>query len=179
MARLLTVVYGEALYRAIGEAGKRERMIKELEAAETVWRENPQLALFLSHPGIGREEKEAALTAIFGGRFSQEIMGFFHVVLKKGRQKKIPDMLAYAKICAREEAGIGYVQVTAPTALTEKQKKAIEKRILETTSYTALEMNYGLDSSLAGGLVIRLGDRMADGSLKRKLEQLKQYLEKA
>ena len=62
--------------------------------------------------------------------------------------------------------------------LKKIQKTAIEKKILATTEYESLEMNYQLDPSLIGGMVIRIGDRVVDGSIKTKLDKLSRELGK-
>ena len=60
--------------------------------------------------------------------------------------------------------------------LSEVQKKQIEDRLLETTSYKEMEMTYAVDESLIGGMVIRIGDRVVDSSVKTKLEELTKQL---
>ena len=58
----------------------------------------------------------------------------------------------------------------------EIQKEAVKKKLLDTTDYVSMEMNYGIDESLIGGMVIRIGDRVVDSSIKTKLEGLKREL---
>ena len=62
--------------------------------------------------------------------------------------------------------------------LSDKQKADVEKRILDTTSFKKLEMNYSIDKSLIGGMVIRIGDRVVDTSIKTKLAELTKELNK-
>ena len=57
-----------------------------------------------------------------------------------------------------------------------EQKKAVEEKLLSTTGYRSMEMNYETDESLIGGMVIRIGDRVVDSSIKTKLEVLKKSL---
>ena len=60
----------------------------------------------------------------------------------------------------------------------EAQKEAVEKRLLETTKYVEFEMHYNVDADLIGGMVIRIGDRVVDGSVKNKLFDLTRELSK-
>ena len=60
--------------------------------------------------------------------------------------------------------------------LTKAQKQAVEKRLLETTKYVEFEMNYSVDAELIGGMVIRIGDRVVDSSIKTKLYDLTREL---
>ena len=66
--------------------------------------------------------------------------------------------------------------VTSAMELSQARKKEIEEKLLSTTSYKSMEMNYSVDESLIGGLVIRIGDRVVDSSIKTKLEGLKREL---
>ena len=66
--------------------------------------------------------------------------------------------------------------MTTAVALTDVQKSAVEKRLLDTTRYESFEMNYSVDESLIGGMVIRIGDRVVDSSIKTKLYELSKNL---
>ena len=63
--------------------------------------------------------------------------------------------------------------------VTEEQKQQIEKKLLSTTDYTAFEMDYQTDPSLIGGIIIRIGDRVVDGSVRTKLERMARSLSEA
>ena len=60
----------------------------------------------------------------------------------------------------------------------EDQKAAVEKRLLATTKYVKFEMHYDVDAALIGGMVIRIGDRVVDSSVKTKLYDLTRELSK-
>ena len=68
--------------------------------------------------------------------------------------------------------------MTTAAALREEQKAQIEQKLLQTTSYKKMEMHYGVDGSLIGGMVIRIGDRVVDSSIKTKLSELTRQLMK-
>ena len=62
--------------------------------------------------------------------------------------------------------------------LSGEHKEKVEQKLLETTSYEKFEMNYEVDSSLIGGMVIRIGDRIVDSSIRTKLYELSKNLRK-
>ena len=64
------------------------------------------------------------------------------------------------------------VFVTTAVELREEQKEVLVKRLIETTEYETMEMNYATDSSLIGGMIVRIGDRVVDSSIKQKLNNL-------
>ena len=68
--------------------------------------------------------------------------------------------------------------VTSSFDLSEAQKKAIEDKLIATTKYDRMRMNYIVDKSIIGGLKIQLGDRLVDSTISTKLETLRKSLER-
>ena len=64
------------------------------------------------------------------------------------------------------------VYITSPMPLDDKARLAVESRILETTDFMTLETHYIVDPSIIGGIVIRIGDRVADASVRTRLDDL-------
>jgi F-type H+-transporting ATPase subunit delta len=76
----------------------------------------------------------------------------------------------------REYRRIGRASVITPMELASDKKQEVQKKLLETTSYKSLDIEYSVDSSLIGGMVIRIGDRVVDSSIKSKLDKLSHEL---
>ena len=81
-------------------------------------------------------------------------------------------MFVYFVDRVKEHKNIGTAYVTSAVELSEAQKAAVEKRLLETTKYVEFEMHYSVDTDLIGGMVIRIGDRVVVSSIKTKLYDL-------
>ena len=73
---------------------------------------------------------------------------------------------------------IGTAYVTSAVPLSEAQKEKIEARLLELTDNVAYDIHYSTDANLIGGMVIRIGDKVADSSIKTKLEMMTRDLMK-
>ena len=87
-------------------------------------------------------------------------------------------LLEYFVDKAKEYKGIGKVKVVSATELSARQKEKLTKRLLETTKYTSFEVDYQVDPSVLGGLIIRIEDRVLDSSLKTQIEKLSKGLSK-
>lgn len=109
---------------------------------------------------------------------SSEMTGFLRVVIEKDRESELPAILNWFIDRVKEYKHIGKASVTSASELSEDQKKQIEKRLLETTEYESIEMTFSVDESLIGGLMIRIGDRVVDSSIKTKLYEMKRELMK-
>jgi F-type H+-transporting ATPase subunit delta len=102
--------------------------------------------------------------------------GFIMTVVNKGRHKELSDILLHYMELVKEFKHIGTVYVTTPMELSQSEKDMIHSRLLNTTDYVSLEMNYDIDPSLIGGMVVRIGDRICDSSIKTKLSAIHKEL---
>ena len=130
----------------------------------------------LSHPKIVKEEKVRMIREAFYGRVPDELTGLLVLLVEKNHVDKLRDVLEYflRQIKEYKRIGVAYVRTAVP--LSEEQKKAVEKRLLETTDYLSFEMNYKTDPALIGGAVIRINDRVIDSSIQSRLYALTREL---
>lgn len=178
MAKLVSKTYGEALFELALEEDRLDSLLEETEAVLQVFAGNEDFIRLMCYPEIRVEEKTALLEEAFQGRVSDELVGFLEEIEKKGRFGEIMPILNYFLDRAREYKRIGVAQVASAVPLSEQQKQEIEKRLLETTDYQSFCMEFRTDKSLLGGLVIRIGDRVLDSSIKTKLANMARDLSK-
>lgn len=176
MAKLVSKTYGEALFEVAVEDGTVDSLLEEVEAVLEVIANNEEYVKLLTHPKLPVEEKITLVENVFKGKASDTLVGFLVTVVEKGRFAEIEDILSFFVDKVREHQKIGVAYVTSATALTEAQQTQIEDRLLATTSYVKFIMHYDVDSSLIGGMVIRIGDRVVDSSIKTKLAQMEKEL---
>lgn len=178
MAKLVSKTYGDALFEVAMESGNVDAFREEAKAVRAAFDANPELFKLMSHPKIVKEEKIKIIEDIFAGKVSGELVGLLRMVVDKGHFEEIDSVLDYFTDCVKEFKSIGTAFVTSAVMLSEAQKAAVEKRLLETTKYVKFEMHYAVDSALIGGMVIRIGDRVVDGSVRTKLYDLTRELSK-
>lgn len=176
MAKLVSKVYGDALFEAAQDMNGMDTAYEEAVEIQTIFKEHSDLMQLLTHPQIVKEEKLQVMKDIFSGKVSDVMMGFLATVVDKGRQHDIPAILTYFIDRVKEYKNIGTAQVTSAVELNETQKVQVTERLLATTRYVEFEMNYAVDPSLIGGMVIRIGDRVVDSSIKTQLYELRKDL---
>ncbi|MCH5345123.1 MAG: F0F1 ATP synthase subunit delta [Acetatifactor sp.] len=176
MAKLVSKTYGEALFETAMEDQRERELLAEIQTVSQILKENPELDKLMNHPGVSKQEKVRVIEQIFQGRVSDELTGFLKVVVDKERYKELPAIFQYFIDRVKEVSGIGVAYVTTPTELSDTQKESVKERLLATTSYQTMEMNYQTDTSLIGGMVIRIGDRVVDSSIRTKLSDLTKQL---
>ncbi len=184
MAKLVSKTYGQALFdiamesRIDGErvSAKADELLEEVRQVSRILQENVEFDKLMCHPGIPKQEKLEVIGKVFRGRVSDELAGLMEIVIRKERYGELQDIFRYFIDRVKEEKGIGVAHITSAVELTDEQKTATVKRLLETTSYQSIESDFQVDGSLVGGMVIRINDRVVDSSVRTKLNDLKRQL---
>ncbi len=176
MAKLTEKVYGEALFELAVEEGREKELLQEVLTIRKVLDENPDFAKLMKNPAIPESEKEEVLKTVWDGRISKEIAGLMLLLLQKEHYGEVTQVLDYFAARIKEEQKIGVAYVSTALPITEEQKKSVEKRLLDTTAYKSFEMHYETDPALIGGIVIRIGDRVVDNSIRTRLDNLSRQL---
>lgn len=176
MAKLISKTYGDALFEVAIEKNMTDVLFEEVEGVRKVFADNPKLGKFLEHPDIELSEKLDVVENVFKGRVSDEIVGFIRIIVDKGRAFYMDSIFAYFIGRVKEYKKIGIATVTSASELSDAQKEQIVAKLLATTEYKQFEVNYVVNSSLIGGITIRIGDRVVDGSIKNKLEDMRKNL---
>lgn len=172
MAKQVNTTYGDALFELAVEEDRVDSIQEEITVLLQILQEQEELLQLLTHPEILKEDKEKLLENIFKGRVSDAVMGMLLIVVRNDRSGELMHICEYVIARIKEYKNIGIAYVTSALELTAEQKKAIEKKLLETAGYADMEMHYSVDKSLIGGLVIRIDDRVVDSSVKRQLERM-------
>ncbi len=172
MAKLISGTYGEALFQLAVEEQKEDQILEEVISLQKILAENGELNELMNHPKISKEEKEEVLKNVFQNRLCDELTGFLLLILQKDRYGEINGILEFFVGKMKEYKGIGTAYVTTAVTLRDKQKAEIEEKLLMTTAYREMEVHYEEDKTLIGGMVIRIGDRVVDSSIRTKLERL-------
>ena len=153
-----------------------DALTEEIQAVLKVLEENPEFSDIMKHPKIMKEEKLQVIETVFKGRVSDELTAFMGLIVEKERYGHMQEMLQYFVDVGKKLKGVGVAYVRTALPLREEQEKQVEARLLETTGFHEMEMHYQVDESLIGGMVIRIGDRVADSSIRTKLNHLEQQL---
>ncbi|MCD7708603.1 MAG: ATP synthase F1 subunit delta [Clostridiales bacterium] len=176
MAKLVSKTYGDALFELAVEEQTLDTLQEEVTAVSEALRENEELTLLMNHPKIVKEEKIKLIEDIFSGRVSKDLVGLMRMVVEKDHYGEMQSVFSYFLDRVKAYKNIGTAYVTSAAELTAAQKSAVESRLLETTKYEKFEMHFDVDKGLIGGMVIRIGDRVVDSSIRTKLRSLTREL---
>lgn len=176
MAKVIAKTYGDALFDLAMEQGRLAETEAEISLLSQSFAENPELFAFLNHPKITKEEKIRVMEQILRDRVDDTVTGFLVLIVEKGRYNEIAAIFDYFHARVREYNKVGVAKIVSAAELNEEQKQRIESKLLEQTSYESFETDYQVDKTLIGGMVIRIGDRVVDSSIRTKLETMSKVL---
>jgi F-type H+-transporting ATPase subunit delta len=167
-------MYARALFQAARDEGRLEQVAADLAALAAALDEVPQLRAFLRNPQIDPPEKAAALTQIAEGA-DELVRNFLRLVAEKGRAGEIADMYEeFDALLAAEQNRLS-VELTTAHELSDEEARSIVERI-EQASGRTVEATRSVDPGLVGGIVLQVGSFRADGSVRGRLERLRQEL---
>lgn len=176
MAKLVSKTYAQALFELAVEEDKTSAFLEEASGLLEVIRTNAEFGQFMNHPKIQREDKLEVVQNVFRDKISREMLGFLVTIIEKDRYTEIEAILEDFVASVKEYNNIGTAYVTTAIAINEQEKQDIESRLLATTRYKTIECIYDVDKSLIGGMVIKMGDRVVDSSIRTKLDKLQREL---
>lgn len=125
----------------------------------------------LDQPQLGKEQKAELMLKVLSDKLSQQQQNLVRLLAENGRLRALPEVAHQFEIYRAEAEGKVEAEVISAFALTEKQEKAITK-MLKSKLGRDVSITTSTDESLIGGVIIKAGDTIIDGSMKSQLESL-------
>lgn len=166
------------MFAVASEEGRMDEFFEAAVGLTEIFRANEDFGKLMSHPKIMQEDKVKIIEETFDGRIPKELLGLLTLMVTKSREEDFLAVFDYFVELVKEEKKIGEADVTTAISLSDSQKAQVEEKLLATTKYESFEINYEVDASLIGGMVVRIGDRVIDGSIQTKLNHLSRDLKK-
>jgi len=137
---------------------------------------SPELRNFLKSPAVTKEEKRSVAAKISARLGASKILrNFLFVIIDHQRMHQLPEILETFQNVLRERQGIANAEIFSAVALNDAQKTEM-KQTLERVTGKKIEAKFSLDLNLLGGTLVRVGDTIYDGSLRNRLNGLRERL---
>lgn len=175
MAKLVVKRYATALFDLAASEGAMAKYEEEVKVIVKALHDTPDFMAVLNDHKVTKEDKVRLVESIFDGKASNPIVGLLVLLIKKGRQGQILEVLEGFLERVKEESGIVKAVVTSAVPLKEAQLNAIKEK-LEANTKSKIELETIVDTSIIAGLVIRVGDKVVDASVRGEMQTLKQQL---
>ena len=164
--------YAEALFALAAESDERAEDAEALELVSRTVKENPEYIDFLASPDIPVSERTAAIDDAFGTAVPEHVVSFLSLLCERGRIRTLDDCISDYKKLNDAAAGMSEAKVVSAVELSTGERTALQKK-LEKLCGHAVELKCSVDPSLLGGVTVTVDGKVIDGSVKRKLHELK------
>ena len=166
----IALVYGRALFEAATEAGTVERTGADLRSFVGALEHSPELASFVFNPQIEPDAKRRVI-----GQLTEQgdrlVVGAIVVLLEKGRIAYVGEVADAFEQLAAAASKVVDVEVTTAVPADARVEEEIRSRVLQATGLGA-RITSRVDPAILGGLVLRIGDVVVDGSVRGRIRQL-------
>lgn len=168
-------LYAKALLNSSGDSV--DHVIGELEAIVSECLDaHPTLEQALASPRISQEHKEGMLDRIFSGRIDGGLLNFLKILCRRDRISSLRAIQITATELRQEQLGRMRVTVTSAQPLSDEQRQTVAEKLNASFGKEAVLVEK-IDESLLGGIVLRIGDKVLDGSVLGKLDSIKASVE--
>ena len=166
--------YAQAVFDTAMEKGELDMWRADLNVIGATVRE-PMLAGTLRSANLSPSEKMETLSCRLP-KVSPQALNFVRLIIEQDRTELVDQIVSeYERLLDAHYLGVEYVEVITAIPLEEEQKERISHRLTELRG-KQIRLSSQTDPSIVGGMIIRIGDRVIDGSVRNKLIELKQSL---
>jgi F-type H+-transporting ATPase subunit delta len=167
--------YALALFQIAKEKKLLNKMEEELRIVKKVVSENKDLNAVLKSPKLSKEEKKNLIIEAFSS-MNPYVINTIVILVERHRQDQLAEVANEFIQLANDERGVAEATVTSIRPLTEEESKALSTKFAAKIGKKSLKIENKVDSNLLGGLKVRIGNRIFDGSLQGKLQRLERQL---
>ncbi|HEX5700698.1 MAG TPA: ATP synthase F1 subunit delta [Rubrobacter sp.] len=165
--------YAGALFEAAEERGELEEVLSDLGEFVAALHESEELRLFFYGGQIPERQKRRALDGLTEG-MKISSTNFLKVLVDNGREEILEEVLDRYEQLVKEHLGRIEVGVTTAVELSQEQLDRLKERLERTLEGKEVILETKVDPELIGGVVFRFGGRMMDGSIRGRLESLRE-----
>ena len=167
--------YAEALLTLARKNGEEEKWGELIDAISVAMRENPTLRTFLESPKLSAHRKIDLLKKALGSGVPPVFLRFLETVIMKRRQMLIPEIASeYRRLIDDSEDRV-HVNVTVAREPAQPEKDALVKQLSRLFGKRVVP-HISLNPAILGGVIVKVGDTVMDGSVRRRLASLKQRM---
>ncbi len=168
--------YARALYEEAERTGRLESVDDDVALIRDALEASSELVRFFESPVIPRPKKEAVVQALFAERVQPTTLDFLRLLVEKQREDLFPDVVRAYRELRDAQRGIVEARARAAFPLSEAEQTRLAQA-LEAMTGVGIRLHVEQDAGLLGGLVVRIGDTVYDGSVRHQLASLRERME--
>ncbi|KXG76262.1 F0F1 ATP synthase subunit delta [Thermotalea metallivorans] len=175
MVELVAKSYAEALFDVALELNQLDQYGAELNFVMESFQQHPEFFELYKTPRISNEEKKRIIEAVFQGKISPEVMNFLKILSDKRRTGVIEAIVKSYHKLVHEHQNIAEALAVTTVPMKDEDKAALEVKLSKMTGKKVILKNE-IDTTIIGGMLVRIGDKVIDGTVQGRLNKLKESL---
>lgn len=169
--------YARGLYMLAAEESREREYLEELKVIAQEFDEEPSYKAILSAPSIPFSTRSELIEKAFGGALSVHTVSFLKLLCKRGYIFLFDECYNEFRKMYLDFSNTVRARVTSAVELSESEKIKVADKLYQLTGQTAM-IRYETDPSIIGGLIIETDEQIIDGSLRRRLKEIKEVINK-
>lgn len=168
--------YAKALFEAAQEQGQLDKVTKDIQSLQGLYQDLPELSGFFANPVISVEDKQGVVDAKFKSSLTPLTTNLLNLLVQNERISVLPAILfAYTELYQKHQ-GIAKAEVTIPVAMSSKLENQFRETLEKAFGYKQVELETRIDPAIIAGAIVKIGDKIIDGSYLGKLETLRRQV---
>ena len=175
MAKLVGNRYAQSLFEAGLEIEKTEEFYRDLNELGKIFTQEETLFELLQHPRISKREKKQVLNNIFKGKISQELLNFLYILVDKRRETFLFEIIEEFNKTYNKHNNIVNVEAVTAVPMDEKAMERLKIKLEEKLNKNIILVNK-VDTSIIGGVLLKVEERFVDTTLASQLEVMERSI---
>ena len=167
--------YAEALFELAVQGNVTEETSEGLETVISALMQTPEYRALLASPAIPKEERLAALDGTFRGKIPDILLAILRMMISRGHVSALTGMARDYEELARDYRGESLAVVTSAVELKEAEAVALRAK-LEKKLARKVTLQFRVNPELIGGIRVEADGRVIDGSIRNKLDEIKEVM---
>lgn len=167
--------YAAALFKLANREKIAGIVLEDYQCIMKIFKENPSFKELLETPQILDKDKKKLLKDLFEGKVSEILLSFLSLLVDRKRIKYLLDIFPEYEKLVKEDKGIMVAEITTAIPMDEASYGSLKVK-LERKTQKKIEMVKKVDPGIIGGVVVVLGNKIIDRSIKCQLSQLKERI---
>lgn len=169
--------YAKSLIDLAIEKGQLEEVNQDMLWLQAVCKSNRDFVNLLRSPIIKADTKSKILQAVTAGKLSELTNAFNRLLINKGRESNLPEIVTAAVALYKEHKNIHTVKLTTASPIGDNVRAGIVDQIRKSAGFEKIELEEKVDPSLIGGFVLQVGDKLIDASISYDLKAIAKQFE--
>jgi F-type H+-transporting ATPase subunit delta len=169
--------YAKSLIDISKEKGLLETVFNDMQLLQKIIKDNRELLVLLRSPVVTSDKKLKVMHAVTAGRINELTGIFTDLLIKKGREAHLPEVITAFIKGYKDLKSIHTVKLTTAVPVSEEIKNAFIQQIKRTSAIQNIELETNVDEKIIGGFVLQAGDQLIDASISYDLREIARQFE--